>query len=222
MTSRTSDVSANGPKPETLIIEINVCVGDDHAGECDDHRALTQERVRGLLRFQHIDAALSSVARDLVNRKLRAPGYFTARDQGRLDGVTEARKALWESRTTTETARERKMKTTSETRSEKVLRSALEAIANAEIPGVSGGPHGASLQVMEFAQQALKAARPTRIESREPRHEIGYADDEIVTVIARGLEPTLDDLDDEGRDYTYANACHVLAELRAQGFEVCT
>lgn len=35
------------------------------------------------------------------------------------------------------------------------MRSALEAIANAEIPGVSGGPNGASVEVMEFARRAL-------------------------------------------------------------------
>jgi hypothetical protein len=34
---------------------------------------------------------------------------------------------------------------------------ALSAIANAEIPGVSGGPHGASAQVVEFAKRALDA-----------------------------------------------------------------
>ena len=39
-----------------------------------------------------------------------------------------------------------------------VIRQALEAIANSEIPGVSGGPHGPSLQVMEFAQRALRLA----------------------------------------------------------------
>lgn len=35
-------------------------------------------------------------------------------------------------------------------------RAALEAIANAAIPGVSGGPNGASAEVMEFARRALR------------------------------------------------------------------
>lgn len=35
-------------------------------------------------------------------------------------------------------------------------RAALEAIANAEIPGVSGGRNGASVEVMAFAQYALR------------------------------------------------------------------
>lgn len=38
------------------------------------------------------------------------------------------------------------------------LRAALEAIANAEIPGVSGGPNGASVEVAEFARRALADA----------------------------------------------------------------
>jgi hypothetical protein len=38
-----------------------------------------------------------------------------------------------------------------------LLRAALVAIANSEIPGVSGGPAGPSLEVMEFARQALDA-----------------------------------------------------------------
>jgi hypothetical protein len=36
------------------------------------------------------------------------------------------------------------------------LRAALEAIANSEIPGVSGGPNGPSVEVMDFAQRALE------------------------------------------------------------------
>ncbi len=40
--------------------------------------------------------------------------------------------------------------------SRQTYRAALEAIANSEIPGVSGGPHGPSREVMEFARRALR------------------------------------------------------------------
>jgi hypothetical protein len=80
--------------PLSLIVIVSR--DDPPAGECAGHRALMQERVRGLLRFQSLDAGLATPIRALVNRRLHRPDRFAERDQGRLDGLCEARRALWE------------------------------------------------------------------------------------------------------------------------------